>query len=100
VPTGKGSRKQPAGGVILEDDGAVHAPISQAPGTGFDPAKLPMRRILASMFHEKSNKVIKRHRHHCLTCVDARTSLHQGNHQRVRVLTTIVAGRQARRCRS
>jgi hypothetical protein len=34
-----------------------------------------------------------------LTCVDARAYLHQGNHQRVRALTTIVAVQQARQCR-
>jgi hypothetical protein len=31
---------------MLEDDGAVHAPISQEPGTGFDPAISPMLRVL------------------------------------------------------
>jgi hypothetical protein len=32
---------------MLEDDGAVHAPISQEPGTGFDPATSPVPRVLA-----------------------------------------------------
>jgi hypothetical protein len=55
---------------------------------------------LASIFHEESDKVIKRHPTPLLTCDDACASLHQCNHQKVRALTTIVAGQQASRYRS
>ena len=34
-------------GADAGDDGAVHAPISQEPGTGFDPANSPMLGVLA-----------------------------------------------------
>ena len=33
---------------MLEDDGAVHEPISQEPGTGFDPANSPMPKVLTT----------------------------------------------------
>jgi hypothetical protein len=36
-----------AWGLTLEDDGALHEPISQEPGTGFDPTDSPMLRVLA-----------------------------------------------------
>jgi hypothetical protein len=52
---------------------------------------------LASAFHEESDKVTKRHLTAWLTCDDARASVHQGNHQMVLALTTIVAGQQVRR---
>src|SRR5215207_7640157 len=55
---------------------------------------------LASIFHEESDKVIKRRLTPLLTCDDACASLHQCNHQKVRALTTIVAGQQAGRCPS
>jgi hypothetical protein len=47
---------------------------------------------LASIFHEESDKVIKRHPIPLLTCDDECASLHQCNHQKVRALTTIAAG--------
>ena len=55
---------------------------------------------LASILHEESDKVIKRHPTPLLTCDDACASLHQCNHQKVRALTTTVAGQQASRYRS